>query len=128
MNILISDTDIDVVNEIGIIFQQLEPDYKLFIVNSGSTSLDFIEHHSIDIVFIGRTLMDMPGLELVKIICRLSNIPIIFLSPRKELDLMVLALNAGANKYISLPFNRKIFIATTKATLRRAKWDSCTEI
>lgn len=125
MKVLISDTDFDVINEISFTLQQSKADCRFLIVNSGVICLDLIELYSIDLVFIGSTMVDMSGLDLVGLVRKLCNIPVIFISSNKDDNNLVSAFDAGANNYISLPFNREIFIAQMNATLRRVKWDGC---
>lgn len=65
----------------------------------------------------------MPGLDLINKIRDDSDIPIVVLSNERNIDAMVSAFDAGANDYVTKPYNEQIFLARLKALIRRRAWD-----
>jgi two-component system KDP operon response regulator KdpE len=63
---------------------------------------------------------NMSGLELCQRIRSKSSVPIIVLSVRGEERPKVQALDAGADDYVTKPFNMNELIARVRAGLRRA--------
>ncbi len=52
-----------------------------------------------------------------------SDIPVLYLSEEKDIFSLVKAFDRGANDYILVPFNEKIFVARLKSLIRREQWD-----
>src|SRR5437764_5396363 len=63
---------------------------------------------------------NVDGLELCRHVRTQSRIPIIVLSVKGEEAIKVEALDAGADDYITKPFNVTELLARVRATLRRA--------
>ena len=70
-----------------------------------------------DIVFEKKDIWD--GLEDIKKIRELSNIPLVVVSDRKEESTKILALNAGADDYCSTECSPLELLARVKSQLRR---------
>jgi two-component system catabolic regulation response regulator CreB len=73
------------------------------------------------LVILDLGLPDMDGLELCKEIRRESNIPIIFLTARKEEIDKVVGLEVGGDDYVTKPFSPRELTARVKAVLRRTR-------
>lgn len=72
-----------------------------------------------DLVITDLSMPNMPGLELCRRIRAKSNVPVIVLSVRGEEKIKVEALDAGADDYVSKPFNMNELLARVRAGLRR---------
>lgn len=95
--------------------------YSLTSSATGNDALQQVRAAQYDLIILDITLPDMNGMELCKTI-RESNrqIPIMMLTCRGEESDKVLALELGADDYVTKPFGILELMARTKALLRRA--------
>ena len=75
--------------------------------------------HNPDIILLDLGLPDMEGVDVIKKIRTWSNMPIIVISARSEDSDKIEALDAGADDYITKPFNPIEMVSRVKAQLRR---------
>jgi len=73
-----------------------------------------------DVILLDLGLPDMDGVTLIQKIRSWSNLPIIVISARSEDSDKVSALDAGADDYLTKPFEMKELLARVEAVLRRA--------
>lgn len=88
-------------------------------VQLAGDALQALEKESIDAVLLDIGLPDASGLETCKQIRARWNVPILFLTARKEELDRILGLEIGADDYISKPFSPREVAARVKAVLRR---------
>ncbi len=74
--------------------------------------------HSPDVVILDLGLPDGDGMEFLKLVRKEFSTPVIVLSARTDEKDKVLALDAGANDYITKPFGTAELQARVRATLR----------
>lgn len=88
----------------------------------GRDAIDYISHHKIDAAILDLGLPDVGGLEILKAI-RLSpsinQIPVLILTNNNDKMDTVLALEMGADDYISKPFNQRELVARLNVGFRR---------
>ncbi len=72
-----------------------------------------------DLILLDLGLPDMDGIEVIRRIREWSKVPIIVLSVREREDDKVMALDAGADDYLTKPFGVGELLARIRATLRR---------
>lgn len=75
---------------------------------------------SYDLILLDIMLPGKSGLELAREIRQLSDIPIIFLSAKADINDKVSGLDIGADDYITKPFEEQELIARIHSVLRRA--------
>ena len=73
-----------------------------------------------DLILLDLGLPDMDGIEVVRRIREWSKVPIIVLSVREREDDKVMALDAGADDYLTKPFGVGELLARIRVALRRA--------
>lgn len=71
-----------------------------------------------DLVLLGLDLPDMDGKDVITAIREWSQVPIIVLSARLSDREIALALNMGANDYVTKPFNADVLVARIYGALR----------
>lgn len=88
--------------------------------NGGEGKMLFFSHHP-DIVILDLGLPDMDGIDYIKSVKEMSIIPIIVLSARTDESDKVVALDSGANDYITKPFGTEELLARVRAVLRNSR-------
>lgn len=86
----------------------------------GDEALEIMRDWLPDLVITDLSMPNMSGLELVRRIRSKSAVPIIVLSVRGEERVKIEALDAGADDYVTKPFNMNELLARVRAGLRRA--------
>ncbi len=93
--------------------------YKVWKANSAREGLQLIDSEDIKLVILDIMMPGMDGLSLCARIRETSTIPIIMLSARStDLD-KIIGLGAGADDYVTKPFNPLELTARVKSQLRR---------
>ena len=97
--------------------------YEVDLVETGEAAIARCAtgHHDAAIVDLG--LPGIDGIEVVKGLRGWTSIPIIVLSARQQHTQKVEALDAGADDYVTKPFNMEELLARLRASLRRASPD-----
>ncbi len=117
-NILICDDEADIRSALKVYLSG--EDYHIFEAGNGKEALEMIENEEIHLL-----LMDvmMPVLDGITALAKLresgNNIPVILLTSKSQDTDKILGLNAGADDYITKPFNPVEVIARIKSQLRR---------
>lgn len=95
--------------------------YQVLTANSGSVAKMQYLSHCPDLIILDLGLPDMDGNELIKFMHESSATPIIVLSARSHESDKVMALDLGANDYITKPFGTEELLARVRATLRNSR-------
>jgi len=102
--------------------------FEVFTASSGEEALEAISHHRPDVMLLDLGLPGMSGLEVCKEVRAQSNLPIIVLSVKDTERDKVLALDLGADDYVSKPFGMNEVLARVRVALRHsAQVESGTE-
>jgi len=94
--------------------------YGIRTATDGNQALQEMKDWSPDLVITDLRMPNMDGLELCRAIRAESRVPIIVLSVKGEETIKVESLDAGADDYITKPFNVNELLARVRAALRRA--------
>lgn len=84
----------------------------------GESAADRISEHTYDLVLLDIMLPGMNGYELLDYI-KTTNMPVIFITAMGTLDDKVKGLKAGADDYITKPFEMVELLARVESVLRR---------
>ena len=93
--------------------------YDVVSALNGLEGFDLFERLRPDLVITDLSMPVMDGLALTEEIRRISRTPIIVLSVRATEPVKVDALDAGADDYVTKPFNMPELMARVRAQLRR---------
>jgi two-component system, OmpR family, KDP operon response regulator KdpE len=94
--------------------------YSIRTASDGKRALQEMKSWSPDLVITDLRMPNMDGLELCRAIRTESRVPIIVLSVKGEETIKVESLDAGADDYVTKPFNMNELLARVRAALRRA--------
>jgi two-component system KDP operon response regulator KdpE len=94
--------------------------YGIRTAADGEQALQELKGWSPDLVITDLRMPNVGGLELCRAIRAESRVPIIVLSVKGEESIKVEALDAGADDYVTKPFNINELLARVRAALRRA--------
>lgn len=92
--------------------------YLCSVEHTGGRALDRIGQEYFDLIILDLILPDLNGLILCQKIRCFSNVPILIVSAKDDIDTKVTLLQAGANDYLTKPFNSKELIARAESLLR----------
>ncbi len=88
---------------------------------TGELALAEFEAHPADVVLIDLMLPGMDGFELCRAVRRTSDVPIVMVTARTDTHDVVAGLEAGADDYLTKPFQPKELSARIRALLRRVR-------
>lgn len=97
--------------------------YQFHMVRNGTDALREAASYNPDVVILDLGLPDMDGVAIIQKIRSWSSMPVIVVSARAEDREKVEALDAGADDYLTKPFNIDEFLARIRAALRRIQME-----
>ena len=95
--------------------------YAVDSAADGTQALTLFEKNPYDMVLLDIMMPGIDGLSLCRRIREKSNVPIMMISAKIEEFDKVLALELGADDYMTKPFSVRELVARVKAILRRVK-------
>ena len=93
--------------------------YAVTVANDGGQGLTKFRAIKPDLVLLDVMMPVMNGWEVCKAIRAESRTPVIMLTAKSELDDKITGLKAGADDYVTKPFEMRELIARIEAVLRR---------
>ena len=93
-------------------------DFKIVSCDTGGQAMRQMISTKPDLVLLNLTLSDMDGKDVITAIREWSQTPIIILSERSDDEDIIMAINKGANDYVTRPFNSEVLLARIYARLR----------
>ncbi len=117
MTILVVDDDREIVDSIGI-FLSAEG-YSVLKAYDGMEALALAAEQEIHLMILDIMMPKMDGIRTLMRLREMKNIPVILLSAKSEDNDKILGLTAGADDYVTKPFNPSELMARVKSQLRR---------
>lgn len=99
----------------------IEEGFKVSDAADGSAMRGVLEREAIHLVLLDLMMPGEDGLSLARYIRQRSDIPIIMLTGKGDLIDRVVGLEAGADDYITKPFELREVLARIRTVLRRAR-------
>ncbi len=97
--------------------------YEVTVADNGRTGLDIAARQPPDILLLDVNLNSQPnGLEVCQDFRQWSTTPVIMLTVRDEKQIKLAALNAGADDYVTKPFDMDELEARIRAVMRRTTY------
>lgn len=110
----------------ALVYQQyIQELYYVDIAYSGLEALSKIDENEFDLIILDLHLPDIGGLELLKNIkARSKDTPVIIITAHGSMDVAMSAMRAGAEDFISKPFDKTRLQVTTSKLIKQHKLES----
>ncbi|MFF4046525.1 response regulator [Streptomyces chartreusis] len=95
--------------------------YGVDAAPDGATALRLAAARRPDVVMIDLGLPDMDGVDVIRALRGWTRVPILVLSARRASEEKVVALDAGADDYVTKPFSMDELMARLRAAVRRTE-------
>lgn len=116
--VLVVDDDL---NLLKMVSRTLELEgYRVLTAGNGKQALLVIEKQNPDLVLLDIMMPGMDGFEVCERVRDFSNIPIVMLTAKGQIEDIRHGLDLGADDYMTKPFGADELLARVKAVLRRS--------
>lgn len=95
--------------------------YICFQAESGTSGLEILSRESPDVILLDLGLPDLDGMILIQKIRQNSDIPILVISARDQDEEKALALDLGADDYLTKPFSATELLARIRTAIRHSQ-------
>src|SRR6187200_3613411 len=99
-------------------------DLQVYDAETGEAGLKEIVYRKPDVVLLDLGLPDMEGVKVLRRLREWSDVPVLILSVRDDPEEKVAALDAGADDYVTKPFDTAELLARVRAAQRRSLKES----
>jgi len=96
-----------------------DANYAVDRVGDGDAALTALSCHSYDVVLLDLSLPKKDGLDVLSILRKNNNVPVIIITARDSLNERISGLDLGADDYLLKPFDMAELLARIRAVLRR---------
>ncbi len=117
LSVLIVDDDEEITRSTGI-FLKAEG-YRVLEAHDGLEALDMLMNEDIQLVLLDIMMPKLDGISTLMKLREKKNIPVIIISAKSEGADKILGLTAGADDYVTKPFDPSELVARVKSQLRR---------
>jgi len=93
--------------------------YEVVEVGTGEAALDSLTVQTFDLMILDLMLPDVDGVEVCRRLREWSRLPVVVLSAHGEEEVKVLALDEGADDYVTKPFSAPELLARMRSAMRR---------
>ena len=117
MNVLVVDDDREIVDSISIFLSG--EGYLALKAYDGIEALDILSENEVHLIILDVMMPKLDGIKTLMKLRESRNIPVILLSAKSEDSDKIFGLTAGADDYVTKPFNPSELMARVKSQLRR---------
>lgn len=117
LTVLVVDDDREIVESIAIFLRA--DGYLVRKAYNGLEALDIVMTENVHLIILDIMMPELDGIKTLLKVRESKNLPIILLSAKSEDADKILGLTAGADDYITKPFNPSELVARVKSQLRR---------
>lgn len=90
-----------------------------YTATCGEEAIDIAKRETLDLTLLDLNLPDMNGFQVMEMLKKIQDFPIIFLTANLEEVSIVKGIDMGADDYVTKPFKTRELISRMKAVLRR---------
>ncbi|WP_068311439.1 response regulator transcription factor [Polycladidibacter hongkongensis] len=95
--------------------------YRVQTYTDGASALEGLQSDPPDLAIFDIKMPRMDGMELLRRLRQLTDLPVIFLTSKDDEIDELFGLKMGADDFIRKPFSQRLLVERTKAVLRRAQ-------
>jgi serine/threonine protein kinase len=98
--------------------------YQVLMAEDGKKALELVDNHPIDLILLDIMMPEVSGLDVLRTVRYnkpAHELPIIMVSAVGESDMVVEALNMGANDYVTKPVDFPVTLARIQSQLARRR-------
>lgn len=117
MKIMVVDDDREIVESIAIFLAA--DGYEAVKKYDGLDALEYLAENEVDLIILDIMMPESDGIRTLMKLRETRNVPVILLSAKSEDNDKILGLTAGADDYVTKPFNPSELMARVKSQLRR---------
>ena len=106
-------------------------DYDISYATNGARALELIDENKFDLVLLDVMMPEMNGYEVCRIIKKDSfhdDLPVIFITAKTDEESLVEAFGAGAQDYVTKPFNSAELMARIKTHLKLKAFEDSQQV
>ena len=118
VRVLVCDDELQILRALRVVLR--DAGFEVVATATGEEALDAAAVHPPNAAIIDLVLPDLDGVEVTRQLREWSQMPILVLSAVGDESEKIRALNAGADDYVTKPFNHGELIARLNAVLRRS--------
>lgn len=96
-------------------------DYQVDVVYDGGGAKEMVDSHNYDLILLDRMLPESSGLEILSHIRSRGNTPVIFVTALNSPEHIIEGLEAGADDYVTKPFDERVLLSRVRSVIRRAE-------
>ena len=96
-------------------------DYEVATATTGQGAIDAVALEAPDLIVLDLGLPDIDGIDVCRRVRQWSNVPIVVLSAEGSENRKVVALDEGADDYVTKPFSTAELLARIRVALRHGK-------
>ena len=115
--VLIVDDDQEIVNSTAIFLRS--GGYRILTAGDGLEALDILMSQEIHLILLDIMMPRLDGIRTLMKLRETKNVPVILVSAKSEDNDKILGLTAGADDYITKPFNLSELMARINSQIRR---------
>ncbi|WP_027815356.1 response regulator [Paraburkholderia bannensis] len=103
-----------------------ENDFRVTSASNGAELATALQEHALDLVILDLKLPDEDGAQIARRMRETSSLPIIVVTGRLDEADRVMALELGADDYLTKPFSLRELLARIRTVLRRSSLTAAT--
>ena len=116
--ILVAEDD---VKQAEVVRRYLEHEgHEVLVVHDGRSALETARQRRPDLLVLDVMMPRVDGFDVCRVLRRESDVPVIVLTARTGEDDLLLALDLGADDYVTKPYSPRELVARVRTLLRRA--------
>jgi DNA-binding response OmpR family regulator len=115
MNILIADDEPFMIKILKAYFEK--ESFKTFLAKDGEEALEIFYTNKIDLAILDWMMPKVNGIQVCKEIKKQSKTKVLLLTAKDETEDELIALQSGADEYVSKPFDPRVLILRAKKLL-----------
>ncbi|QRV01865.1 response regulator transcription factor [Arcanobacterium phocisimile] len=122
MRILVVDDDPGISEMVAILLES--EGYDVSVCANGSNVLPLFRAEHPDLVLLDVMLPGLDGVSVCRLLREESDVPIIMMSAKTDSVDVIAGLEAGADDYVTKPFENSVLLARVKVRLRRQETEA----